>query len=94
MTPLLVAGSHIGALVLLLVDYFGEIVCVEANPRTFELLCIKISLQNLGHKVQALNVAVTLEDRAVEFLCPRGTSGGSKQVLHLEITILSTIGRI
>ena len=80
MNSLLVVGSHIGALALQLADYFDKIVCVEANPRTFELLQINISLQNLGHKVQALNVAVTSEDKAVEFLCSRENSGGSKQI--------------
>lgn len=80
MNSLLVVGSHIGALALQLADYFDELVCIEANPETFELLQMNILLQNLGHKVQALNVAVTSEDRPVEFLCSRENSGGSKRV--------------
>ena len=53
---------------------------MEANPSTYELLQMNIALRDLGHKVKALNVAVTWEDKEVEFLCSRENTGGSKQV--------------
>jgi len=74
----LIVGSHIGALVFQLEECFDEMVCVEANPITHDLLTKNILMRGLGDKIQCLNVAISDRDSLIPFLCNTENSGGSK----------------
>jgi FkbM family methyltransferase len=78
----LVVGAHIGALALPLARRCRELVAIEANPHSFELLRTNIAINGIGN-CRALNVAASDRDETLPFLLSRVNSGGSKrQPLH------------
>lgn len=75
----LVVGAHIGTLAIPLAKVCREVVAVEANPRTYDLLVKNIALNNAGN-CTPLHIAANDREEELEFLLSRANSGGSKRV--------------
>lgn len=75
----LVVGAHVGTLAIPLARLSREVVAIEANPVSFELLVTNIAL-NAAVNCRAINVAASDKDETMEFLLSRSNSGGSKRV--------------
>lgn len=75
----LIVGAHIGTLAIPLSRHCREVVAVEANPVTYELLTLNVSL-NCASNIQAINIAASDKEEGIEFLLSRENSGGSKRV--------------
>ncbi len=74
----LVVGAHIGSHVVRLARDCGEVLAIEANPRTFSFLQANINLQRRDN-VKAFNIAAGEKDGTIQFLLNRDQSGGSKR---------------
>ena len=74
----LIVGSHIGALAFQLEACFDELVCIEANPITHDLLRKNILMRGLSDKMRCLNIAISDRASFIPFLCNTENSGGSK----------------
>ena len=74
----LVVGAHIGTLAIPLARLSREVVAIEANPASFELLVTNIAL-NAAANCRAINIAASDRDETIEFLLSRANSGGSKR---------------
>jgi FkbM family methyltransferase len=82
----LVVGAHIGTLAVPLSRSCRELVAIEANPRTFELLELNV-LMNRCTNVRLHNVAANDRDAPIEFVMSTHNSGGSKRMpLHRDET--------
>lgn len=77
-TAALVVGAHIGTLALPLAKACRELVAIEANPHTFELLQTNIAINGIDN-CRALNVAASNREESLPFLLSRVNSGGSKR---------------
>lgn len=78
----LVVGAHIGAIAIPLARHCEELVAIEANPSTYELLELNVAM-NRGFNVQTHNVAANDHEGPVEFVLNRVNSAGSKRMpLH------------
>jgi FkbM family methyltransferase len=75
----LVVGAHVGSLAIPLSRLCREVVAVEANPATFDLLTTNIAL-NAVSNCRAVNVAASDKAEDIAFLQNRVNSGGSKRV--------------
>jgi FkbM family methyltransferase len=75
----LVIGAHVGAMAIPLARQCAAVVAIEANPRTFSLLQLNITLNNVAN-CQALSLAANDEPGRINFLQSRTNSGGSKRV--------------
>jgi FkbM family methyltransferase len=75
----LIVGAHIGTLAIPISKLCNEVVAIEANPITYNLLKINISLNDLPN-CHAINVAASDKEEDIEFLLSRANSGGSKRV--------------
>ncbi|ANM31316.1 hypothetical protein ABI59_19665 [Acidobacteria bacterium Mor1] len=75
----LVVGAHIGTLAIPLAGSCREVVAIEANPHTYDLLVKNIALNNAAN-CRALHLAANDREEPVEFLLSRVNSGGSKRV--------------
>ncbi|MHB1096115.1 MAG: FkbM family methyltransferase [Gemmatimonadaceae bacterium] len=75
----LVVGAHVGTLAIPLARLSREVVAIEANPVSFELLVTNIALNSVVN-CRAINVAASDKDETMEFLLSRSNSGGSKRV--------------
>lgn len=76
---LLVVGAHIGSLAVPLSKLCREVVAIEANPKTFELLQHNIALNRVTNCC-ALNIAASDREEVIPFLLSRTNSGGSKRL--------------
>jgi FkbM family methyltransferase len=76
---ILVVGAHIGTLAIPLSRLCREVIAIEANPRTYELLAINTSL-NRASNCRTINIAASDKDESIGFLLSRANSGGSKRV--------------
>ena len=75
----LIVGAHIGTLAIPLSKHCREVVAVEANPVTYELLTLNVLL-NSASNIQTINIAASDKEENIEFLLSRENSGGSKRV--------------
>jgi len=72
-----VIGTHIGALLVPLAKKAGKVVGFEANPLTYSLLNLNISLNKLPNTV-AYNYAIFDKKGSLSFYQNKANSGGSK----------------
>ena len=77
-SKVLIVGSHIGSLAIPLAEKCADLVAIEANPDTFELLKLNISLNNCNN-ISAHNIAASDKREQLKFLKSRVNSGGSKR---------------
>lgn len=75
----LIVGAHVGTLAIPISKLCKDVVAIEANPVTYDLLKINIAL-NSASNCQAINIAASDKDENIEFLLGRANSGGSKRV--------------
>jgi FkbM family methyltransferase len=75
----LIVGAHIGTLAIPISKFCKDVVAIEANPATYDLLKINIAL-NSSFNCQAINIAASDKEENIEFLLSRANSGGSKRV--------------
>ncbi len=75
----LIVGAHIGTLAIPISKLCKEVVAIEANPNTYELLTKNITL-NAASNCQAINIAASNKEETLQFLLSRSNSGGSKRV--------------
>jgi len=82
----LVVGAHIGTIAIPLSRSCRELVAIEANPRTYELLELNVLLNRCAN-VRTHNVAANDRDAPLEFVMSTHNSGGSKRMpLHRDET--------
>jgi FkbM family methyltransferase len=77
-SKVLIVGSHIGSLAIPLAKKCAELVAIEANPDTFELLKLNISLNDCTN-IRVHNIAASDKREQLKFLKSRVNSGGSKR---------------
>jgi FkbM family methyltransferase len=75
----LIIGAHIGALVVPIAKRCRSVVAIEANPDTFALLKINLSLNSINN-VRAYNIAASDKAEMIEFVSSRNNSGGAKRM--------------
>jgi len=75
----LIVGAHIGTLAIPISKLCKDVVAVEANPNTYELLTKNIAL-NAVFNCHAINIAASNKEENIKFLCNKINSGGSKRV--------------
>ena len=75
----LIVGAHIGTLAIPISKLCKEVVAIEANPITYDLLITNIALNSVSN-CRAINIAASDKDENIEFLLSRANSGGSKRV--------------
>lgn len=75
----LLVGAHIGALAVPMSRFCKDLVAVEANPATFELLDMNVRL-NEATNVVLMHCAASDKEGSIEFLASKDNSGGSKRV--------------
>ena len=75
----LIIGAHIGALVVPIAKRCRNVVAIEANPDTFALLKINLSLNGLNN-VRAYNIAASDKAETIDFVSSRNNSGGAKRM--------------
>ena len=73
---ILVVGTHVGALLVPLAKRVRRVVGIEANPDTFRLLEMNVSLNGLSN-VQLYNIAAGNRNGEVDFLMHRCNTGAS-----------------
>lgn len=75
----LIVGAHIGTLAIPISKLCKEVFAIEANPITYNLLTLNITL-NSAFNCRAINVAASDKSENINFLLSRVNSGGSKRV--------------
>ena len=75
----LIVGSHIGSLVIPISRHCKEVVAIEANPKTYELLSLNLRLNNIENVVSH-NIAASEKTEVITFFLNTVNSGGSKRV--------------
>jgi len=75
----LIVGAHIGALAIPISRLCKEVVAIEANPITYNLLVKNIALNAISNCC-AINIAASDKEEDICFLLSRKNSGGSKRV--------------
>lgn len=75
----LIVGAHVGALAIPLARRCRQLVAVEPNPTSYELLKTNLLLNDIKN-VELLNVAASDKAGAIEMLISTANSGGSKRV--------------
>lgn len=78
-SSVLFVGSHVGAIVIPIAKSCRSVVAVEANPRTFRLLQINMTLNDCGN-VETINRAASDKEEELQFLMSRVNPGGSKRM--------------
>ncbi|SDH45220.1 methyltransferase, FkbM family [Pedobacter terrae] len=74
----LVVGAHIGTLAIPLSKRVKKVVAIEANPKTYKLLNINVSLNSLEN-CQTHCIAASDKVEKLKFLLNTSNSGGSKR---------------
>jgi FkbM family methyltransferase len=77
-TRLLVIGANIGALAIPLAGVCREVVAIEANPRTFELLSLNVQLNKLNN-IRLIQKAASNRAETIDFVLNVVNPGGSKR---------------
>lgn len=78
-SSVLILGAHIGSLAIPLSKYCKKVVAIEANPVTYKLLTINISLNGVSN-CEAINIAANDKCESIDFLLSKSNTGGSKRV--------------
>ena len=78
-SKVLIVGAHIGTLAIPISKLCSKVVCIEANPNTYELFTKNLAL-NEASNCQAINIAASNKEERIQFLLSRTNSGGSKRV--------------
>jgi FkbM family methyltransferase len=78
-SKVLLAGAHIGSLLIPLSTRVQSIVGIEANPRTFKKLRLNV-LMNECHNVRVFNLAASDTTGSIEFLLGKMNTGASKRM--------------
>lgn len=73
----LIVGTHVGAILVPLAKIAQDVVGIEANPQTYDLLAKNVLLNGLSN-VRVLSLAASNKNGTVEFLLSRSNTGGSK----------------
>jgi FkbM family methyltransferase len=76
---ILVLGAHIGTLAIPLAHVCESVVAVEANPETYELLKLNVTLNSVTN-CKLINAVASNRSERLEFILNRVNSGGSKRV--------------
>lgn len=76
---ILIVGAHIGTLAIPLSKIAKEVIAIEANPDTYDLLTMNIAL-NTATNCSPINIAASSRDEEIQFLLNTTNSGGSKRV--------------
>lgn len=74
----LIVGSHIGSLVIPISRHCKEVVAIEANPKTYELLSLNLRLNDIENVVSH-NIAASEKTEIITFFLNTVNSGGSKR---------------
>ncbi|MAN06916.1 MAG: hypothetical protein CL987_02685 [Euryarchaeota archaeon] len=74
----LIVGSHIGSLVIPISRHCKEVVAIEANPKTYELLSLNLRLNDIENVVSH-NIAASEKTEIITFFLNSVNSGGSKR---------------
>jgi FkbM family methyltransferase len=82
-STVLIVGAHVGTLAIPASKRCRSLIAVEANPRTFQLLC-KNLLLNECTNVRALNVAASDKNEKIRFVLSKTNSGGAKRMPKVE----------
>jgi FkbM family methyltransferase len=75
----LVVGGHIGAIAIPLSTMCRELVAVEANPATYELLRLNVLLNERGN-IRIIQAAANDVNGTIDFVMNTHNSGGSKRM--------------
>jgi FkbM family methyltransferase len=75
----LVVGAHIGAIAIPLSRKCRELVAIEANPATYELLRLNVLL-NERDNMRTIHAAANDANGTIEFVMSTHNSGGSKRM--------------
>ena len=75
----LVVGAHIGAIAIPLSRMCRELIAVEANPATYELLRLNVAL-NERDNMRIIHAAANDANGTIEFVMNTHNSGGSKRM--------------
>jgi FkbM family methyltransferase len=76
---LLIVGAHIGAIAIPISRHCRSVTAIEANPRSFQLLQMNISI-NQRENVSAIHIAASDKPEELEFVASTLNSGGSKRM--------------
>jgi FkbM family methyltransferase len=76
---LLIVGAHIGAIAIPISRYCRSVTAIEANPRSFQLLEMNISI-NRRENVRAIQIAASDKAEELEFVANIINPGGSKRM--------------
>jgi FkbM family methyltransferase len=76
---LLIVGAHIGAIAIPISRYCRSVTAIEANPRSFQLLQMNISI-NKRENIQAIQIAASDKPEELEFVANTLNSRGSKRM--------------
>lgn len=75
----LVVGAHVGTLAIPIARLCADVVAIEANPDTFELLRMNVALNSIDN-CELVHIAASDDDTPVRFLLSTDNSGGSKRL--------------
>ncbi|MFZ1131625.1 MAG: FkbM family methyltransferase [Terriglobales bacterium] len=78
-STVLMVGTHVGTLAVPAAKHCRQLIAIEANPRTFQLLQENLLL-NGCHNVRALNIAAGDRQEEIQFVLSRTNSGGAKRM--------------
>ncbi len=78
-TSVLIVGTHVGTLAVPASKHCRNLIAIEANPRTFQLLHENLLL-NECNNVRALNIAASDKNEEIQFVLNKTNSGGSKRM--------------
>ena len=70
----LVVGAHVGTLAIPLAQLAANVIAIEANPRTFELLTLNVAI-NAVTNCRCINIAASDSNEPIQFLLSRTNSG-------------------
>jgi FkbM family methyltransferase len=76
---LLIVGAHIGAIAIPISRHCRSVTAVEANPRSFQLLQMNVSI-NKRENIHAIQIAASDKAEELEFVANTLNSGGSKRM--------------
>jgi FkbM family methyltransferase len=78
----LVVGAHIGTIAIPLSRACAQLVAIEANPATYELLALNVAMNGCAN-IALHHVAANDREAPIEFVMNTHNSGGSKRMpLH------------
>lgn len=79
----LIVGAHVGTLAIPISKSCEEVIAIEANIRTYNLLKINLLLNDIDN-CQAINIASSDKEETIDFLMSKANSGGSKRKPKIE----------